>query len=119
MTVMVTSKYNIVDGKLDDFITWMQSSSGLKLTRSQTGCQWFKQGIDREKNRVVQWGIWDGTEDYQAYVELRNREYSENISSMFIEESYDIEITPEEPSIEKDFFKVILEKLVDNKNPIT
>ena len=119
MTVTVTSKYNIVDGKLDDFITWMQSSSGLKLTRSQTGCQWFRQGIDRKKNRVVQWGIWDGTEDYQAYVELRNREYSENISSMFIEESYDIEITPEESSTEKDFFKVILEKLVDNKNPIT
>lgn len=53
MTVMVTSKYNIVEGKMDDYIAWMKADDGLKLTRAQLGCEWVKQAIDKSESRVV------------------------------------------------------------------
>ena len=94
MAVMVTSKYNIIDGKMNDYIAWMQADDGLKLTRSQHGCQWLKQAIDTALNRTVIWSVWDTTEDFQAYVALRNKDFEAVMVSMFIEESFDVEISP-------------------------
>ena len=92
--VMVTSKYNSIDGKMSDYITWMRADYGLKLTRSQLGCQMVKQAIDSVFSRTAIWSIWDAAEVFHAYVALRNKDFEAIMASMFITESFDVEISP-------------------------
>lgn len=94
MAVMVTRKYNINDGKLSDYLSWMKGDDGLKLTRSQPGCQTVKQAIDTTLSRTVICSQWDTAEDFHADVALQNRNFEAVMASMFIEESFDVEISP-------------------------
>ena len=91
---MVTRKYNINDGKLSDYLSGMRGDDGLKLTRSQPGCQTIKQAIDTTLGRTVFCSQWDTAEGFHAYVALQNRNFEAVIASMFIEESFDVEISP-------------------------
>ena len=94
MAVMVTRKYNINDGQLSDYLSWMRGDDGLKLTRSQPGCQTIKQAIDTTLGRTVICSQWDTAEGFHAYVAPQNRNFEAVIASMFIEESFDVEISP-------------------------
>ena len=53
-----------------------------------------KQAIDTAPSRTVIWSIWDAAEDFHAYVALRNKDFEAIMASMFITESFDVEISP-------------------------
>jgi len=38
--------------------------------------------------------IWDAAEDFHAYIALRKKDFEAIMSSMFIKESFDVEISP-------------------------
>jgi hypothetical protein len=52
-----------------------------------------KQAIDSVFSRTTIWSIWDAADDFHAYVALRNKDFEAIMASMFITESFDVEIS--------------------------
>jgi quinol monooxygenase YgiN len=92
MSAAVTIKVSITEGRMAEFLAWATDTTGLPITRGSKGCKHVWQSVDEEKHRVIMWEIWESAEDFQAYMGMRQEKYAEQMGSLIVPDSFDVEI---------------------------